>query len=181
MERKIEMDLMKEIKQRQSAQTFSNEAVASEDLEAILLAATLAPSAYNEQPWRFFVAAEQEDKEFLIAHMLPNNVELARKAPVLILVAASMEDTHNGLYNYWSAFDSGCAWGYLSLEAQRRGYVTHCFGGFDRHDLKEAFSQNQALELYGIVALGKSGNAKQIEAQIPQPRKTVNAVRLRRK
>lgn len=181
MERVLEQEIMEEISKRYSTMYFGEEPVEEEDLRGILLAATQAPSAYNEQPWRFFVAKTPQDKEMLLEYMLPGEREWMAAAPVLILVAGNMGDTHNGLFNYWTAFDSGCAWGYLSLEAQRRGYMTHCIGSFDRVDLRNEFQLAENLELYGIVALGRPAAPQVTEKEKLMPRKSVNAVLLRRR
>ena len=119
--------------------------------------------------------------EMLMEYMLPGEREWIAAAPVLILVAGNMGDTHNGLFNYWTAFDSGCAWGYLSLEAQRRGYVTHCIGSFDRVDLRNEFQKSENLELYGIVALGRPAATEVTQKEKQMPRKSVNSVMLRRR
>ena len=181
MKRELEQPLMKEIEERYSTMYFSEEPVSEEDLQGILLAATQAPSAFNEQPWRFFVAKTPQDKEMLYDYMLPGEREWISKAPVLILLAGNLGDTHNGLFNYWAGFDTGCAWGYLSLEAQRRGYVTHCIGSVDRVDLRNEFQQNDDLELYGIVALGRPADPAVTRKEKLLPRKSVNAVQLRRR
>lgn len=181
MKRELEQEVMEQIAQRYSTMYFGSGEVAEEDLQGILLAATQAPSAYNEQPWRFFVARTPQDKEMLMEYMLPGEREWIAAAPVLILVAGNMGDTHNGLFNYWTAFDSGCAWGYLSLEAQRRGYVTHCIGSFDRVDLRNAFQMSENLELYGIVALGRPAATEVTQKEKQMPRKSVNSVLLRRR
>ncbi|MBR6755400.1 MAG: nitroreductase family protein [Peptococcaceae bacterium] len=181
MKRKLEADIMPEIKERHSTTVFSSEPVDAKDLEEILLAGTLAPSAYNGQPWRFYVVTEQAEKEWLAEYMLPAEKEWIFDAPVLILLAGYLEDEHNGLYNYWAMFDSGCAWGYMSLEAQRRGYVTHCVGSFDRVDLRSMFQLGEKLDLYGIIALGRPGKTEKALFEKSPQRKSVNAVMLRRK
>lgn len=181
MKRVLSQEIMKEMMERYSTMYFSDVPVEEEDLQGILLAATQAPSAYNEQPWRFYVAKTEQDKELLLEYMMPSEKEWIAKAPVLILLAGNMGDTHNGLYNYWTAFDTGCAWGYITLEAQRRGYVTHCIGSFDRVDLRGMFQASEDLEIYGIVALGRPAASEVTAKEKQMPRKTVNAVQLRRR
>ncbi len=179
MRRTLEQDVLQEIMERYSATAFSPDPVDEADLQGILLAATQAPSAYNEQPWRYFVAKTPQDRAMLLEYVLPGEREWMMQAPVLILLAGDMGDTHNGLYNYWTAFDSGCAWGYLALEATRRGYVTHCVGSLDRVDLRREFQKANDLEIYGLVALGRPAS-REAGASQPSSRKRVNAVQLRR-
>jgi len=179
--RQLEYALMPEIEERYSTMHFGEGEVSEEDLRAMLLAATQAPSAYNEQPWRFYVAKTPQDKEMLLEYMLPGERDWMANAPVLILLAGDVGDTHNGLFNYWTSFDAGCAWGFLALEAQRRGYVTHCIGSFDRVDLRNEFQKNENIEIYGIVAVGRPAPQEVTAKEKVPPRKSVNAVQLRRK
>ncbi len=180
MKRDIERDIMPEIIERYSTRYFNSEPVPEKDINDILLAATLAPSAYNEQPWRFFVASTEEDRQMIMEYMTPSNIEWAKEAPVLIVVAGALYETHNGLFNYWGAFDSGCAWGYLSLEAARKGYVTHCMGGFDRFDLKREFNIGDNHELYGIIALGKPSDSEAVLNEKPGGRRRMSEIMLKR-
>ena len=147
MKRVLEQEIMEEMAQRYSSMYFGPGEVAEEDIEGMLLAATQAPSAYNEQPWRFFVAKTPQDKEMLMEYMMPGEKE-------------------------WMA---------AALEAQRRGYVTHCIGSFDRVDLRNEFQQNENLELYGMVAVGRPAADEVTAKEKMMPRKSVNAVQLRRR
>ena len=69
--RQLEYALMPEIEERYSTMHFGEGEVSEEDLRAMLLAATQAPSAYNEQPWRFYVAKTPQDKEMLLKLAIP--------------------------------------------------------------------------------------------------------------
>ncbi len=71
MKRVLEYELLPEIAERYSTMYFGEGEVLEEDLRAMLLAATQAPSAYNEQPWRFYVAKTPQDREMLMEYMLP--------------------------------------------------------------------------------------------------------------
>lgn len=57
------MDFFEAVKKRRSICEFSNKPVAHQDILTMLEAAILAPSATNEQPWRFIVIRDKELKE----------------------------------------------------------------------------------------------------------------------
>jgi nitroreductase len=57
------MDFFETVRKRRSLRRFSDQPVAYEDILAMLEAATLAPSATNEQPWHFIVIRDRELKE----------------------------------------------------------------------------------------------------------------------
>jgi nitroreductase len=56
------MDFFETVRKRQSIRRFSDLPVAHEDILAMLEAARMAPSATNEQPWRFIVIRDRELK-----------------------------------------------------------------------------------------------------------------------
>ena len=57
------MDFFETVRKRRSVCQFSDQPVAQKDLIAMLEAAILAPSATNEQPWRFIVIRDKNLKE----------------------------------------------------------------------------------------------------------------------
>lgn len=172
--------LLKEIANRYNPVGFGEGEVAKEDLDAIMKAATMAPSAFGEQPWRFFIATEQEDKEALLSYMTPGNALWAKDAPVLIAVAGYIYGTSDRRFNYWSGFDSGAAWGYMALEALRRDYAISFIGGFDRNDIKREFvlDDEDFYDFYAIVAIGKP---RQDEVRESIKAKPIEEVLLKRK
>jgi nitroreductase len=54
------MDALDAIMTRRSIRRYSGEPVTPEQIETVLRAAQAAPSAGNQQPWRFIVITEQE-------------------------------------------------------------------------------------------------------------------------
>lgn len=54
------MDLNQVIKARRSARLFTNDEVSEEQLEQILYSASLAPSAKNRQPWKFYILSDNQ-------------------------------------------------------------------------------------------------------------------------
>lgn len=56
---------MKEIMERRSIRRYKTDAVRKEDLEAIILAGTKAPSAKNRQPWKYIVYSADAKNQLL--------------------------------------------------------------------------------------------------------------------
>ena len=59
----MRLDFFETIRKRRSIRRFSDEPVAHEDIMTILEAATLAPSATNEQPWHFIIIRDSDLKQ----------------------------------------------------------------------------------------------------------------------
>jgi nitroreductase len=177
-ERIFNFEIMQEIKERWSPRAFSDEKVEESDLMGILEAARYAPSCFNEQPWRFIVAKEEEDIEKVRGTLAQANRVWASKAPSFIIILSKKTFTYNGKDNYWHMFDAGTAWGYLSLEAQRRGLITHAMGGYDRKQIEEIFKVPKDYSIIAILAVGKYGNIEDLpselrEREVPETRKNI--------
>jgi nitroreductase len=183
MFRVFNYDIMPEIKTRWSPRAFSSKQVAREELMALFEAARHAPSCSNEQPWRFLIADSAEKLASLRCVLDEGNQAWANKAPVLILVTSKKSFEKNGNNNHWKLFDAGTAWGYLSLEAERRGLVTHAMGGFDRERTRRKFSIPDDLEIITVIAVGYYGDKRDLSEfnqnrEHPQTRKEIDELLL---
>lgn len=54
------MDFNEIINNRRSARVFTNELVTQNQLNKILFSASLAPSAKNRQPWKFYILNDEQ-------------------------------------------------------------------------------------------------------------------------
>lgn len=163
---------------RWSPRSFSNQKVSEEVLSSVFEAARWAPSAANVQPWRFVFASSEQDKETFLSFINEGNVVWCKNAPVLIAVISKMEEERFGGNNPAHAFDTGTAWGFLSLEAARKGLITHAMGGFNKEKAKEALSIPDGYQVHAIVALGYQGEKSSLEEayqkrEVPSPRNEV--------
>jgi nitroreductase len=75
------MDFFEVVKRRRSVRRYADEPVPEGHLRLMLEAARLAPSATNEQPWRFIVVRNHELKQAMhdvVQAMLEAHIEAAR-------------------------------------------------------------------------------------------------------
>lgn len=140
--------------ERWSSRAFSSKPVEDAKLHSIFEAARWAPSAANWQPWHFVYAEEQEDLAKFHSFIYEANVEWCKEAPVLVAVISKKTRNDEGDANITHAFDTGTAWGYLSLEAARQGLLTHGMGGFDREKAKEVLEIPEEYEVQAVIAIG---------------------------
>jgi len=183
MNRVFNHEIMPEIKSRWSPRAFSSKPVAREELMALLEAARYAPSCSNEQPWRFLITDDAEKLARMRSVLDEGNQGWANKAPVLILVTGKKSFEKSAKHNHWQMFDAGTAWGYLSIEAEGRGLVTHAMGGFDREKARREFSIPDDLEIITVIAVGYYGDKSELsdfnqKREQPQPRKEIEEILL---
>ncbi|MFD2208383.1 nitroreductase family protein [Virgibacillus halophilus] len=168
------MDLLQEIRKtayqidpiytkRWSPRSFLDKEVPNDVLHSLFEAARWAPSAANVQPWRFVFARKDEDREKFISFINESNVVWCKKAPVLVAIISKTDEERFGGANPTHSFDTGAAWGFLALEATRKGLITHGMGGFDREKAKEALGIPENYFVNAIVAVGYQGEKELLE------------------
>ncbi|MFD2762103.1 nitroreductase family protein [Lentibacillus juripiscarius] len=144
---------------RWSPRSFLEKEVPEDVLLRVFEAARWAPSAMNIQPWRFIIARTQEDKEKFHSFIMDGNRKWCEKAPVLaLLISDKQSNTH--------AFDTGAAWGYLSLQAAKEGLITHGMGGFYKDKARELLNIPDEFDIQALVAIGYQGEKEALDEQL---------------
>src|SRR4030088_1238912 len=101
--------------QRWSPYCFSKKLISKEDLRSLFEAARWAASSYNEQPWSYIVARQEQKEEFerLLPCLVEANQRWACNVPVLALGIASLNFSRNNKPNRAAIHDLGAASAFL--------------------------------------------------------------------
>lgn len=151
------------LQQRWSPRAFSGKQVEKEKLQSILEAARWAPSAYNEQPWRFIVGIKGDGTWDRICETLVEwNRQWACKAPVLILNIGKKTHEYNGKNNVTFKYDTGQAVAMMVTEAVNQGLFSHQMSGFDAEKAAELFDIPDDYQAISVTAVGYYGNAEDL-------------------
>ena len=151
------------LERRWSPRAFRPEAVEREVLSSLLEAARWAPSAYNEQPWRFIVAL-RDTPEFspMLDCLVEGNRIWAQHAGVLLAGLSFRNFSHNGKPNRWYHHDLGLAVENLLLQATEMGLFGHPMAGFSPSRVQETFGVPQEYDPLVMIALGYPGNPEDL-------------------
>jgi len=151
---------------RRSPRSLDETAVISnEDLRAMLEAARWAPSAFNGQPWRFFVG-KRSDEVFsqILSSLGEFNQMWARNASALILVASTTLKGDGQTPHADYQFDCGLAVAQLVIEAHDRGLVAHQMTGFDKSVAQSALAIAAELTPVVVIAVGTQDLPEKLSA-----------------
>ncbi|MEZ5358141.1 MAG: nitroreductase family protein [Candidatus Zixiibacteriota bacterium] len=152
---------------RWSPRAMTGEAVPEQDLMAMFEAAHWAPSAFNNQPWRFLYAHKDDpDWELFFNLLVEANQAWCKNAGVLIVIASKTTFDHNGKPMKTHAYDTGSAWGMFALEGAHRGLVVHGMAGFDYKAAKEKLNIPDGFEVLAMAAVGVRGDAGVLPEQM---------------
>jgi nitroreductase len=132
------METLEVINKRASLKThLSAREVEQEKINKVLDAAILAPSARNQQPWRFIVVQGKENVEHVVTKAFFEFSRVFKEASVLIFACAnpSDDDIHEGREYY--LFDVGLAVENMLLAATDLGLVTHPMTSVNEDELRK--------------------------------------------
>ena len=167
---------------RWSPRAFGEASLEEAQVLTVLEAARWAPSANNNQPWRFSYGLRGDAGFAAIAEALsPGNRLWAEKAGALIVVGSATTVTRNGaeVPNGTHAFDTGAAWAMLAVQAHLSGLISHAMGGFDHDKIRAGLNIPGSFALNAVVALGHPGDPATLPEtlrarEVPNQRRPLN-------
>jgi nitroreductase len=164
---------------RWSPYAFQDRPVPEDDLRSLFEAARWAASSFNEQPWTYIVATQEDPEQFqqVLSCLVEFNQVWAKAAPVLALGIASLTSARNGQVNRAAVHDLGLAAGNLLVEATARGLVVHQMLGIFPDKARQVFDIPEGFEAWTAIAIGYRGDPTSLpdalreREQLPRQRK----------
>ncbi len=142
------------LKDRWSPRAFKNDPLTDEQLNAIFEAARWAPSAANEQPWRYFYAIQGSDSFAQFVNcLMPGNQPWAKNAGAIVFCFAK-STLNNGNPNPWALHDLGLSNSALIHQAFSMGIYSHVMGGIQKESIVQLMGAEEHLVPVVAIALG---------------------------
>lgn len=165
--------------ERWSPYAFQERPVSKADLCSLFEAARWSASSYNEQPWSYLIATQENPDQFqqILSCLAEGNQIWAKNAPVLALCVTSLKFTLNQEDNRAAIHDLGAASGNLAIEAMARGIYVHQMIGILPDEARDRFDIPEGFEAWTGMAIGYQGdpmtlpNALQERDLVPRQRK----------
>ena len=144
------MDALEVLFTRRSIRKYTDQPIADGDVETMLKAAMLAPSANNKQPWQFIVVRRPEHLK-AVAEMHPY-AKMAAQAQLAVVICGDAADPE-----YWIQ-DCAAATENLMLAARALGIGSVWCGLHPREErkapFKEYFKIPEGVEPFALIVLG---------------------------
>ena len=164
---------------RWSPRSFTPDAISDEEIAQLFEAARWAPSAMNEQPWRFVFARTEGDRATFVELLKDMNQPWAKRAPLLMFVFAKRHYIGSNTQNRSAPFDCGATWISLAFQARKMGLHTHAMAGIDREAVYGALGvPKEQYEVLAAIAVGRRGDPELLppdlrEREYPNERRPV--------
>ena len=151
------MDFLDLVKQRESCRAFTGASVDDASLTTIVEAMRLAPSATNQQPWRFVVVTEPTVRKKMASAMQRFTGDASA---FIVIVEDRRRLAVKGMEKLkrqaWTHYDFGIAVAHGALMATELGLGSCIIGWFKEKRVAEAIGVPKADRIRLILALGKS-------------------------
>lgn len=174
--------ILQVIENRFSRRALSSNPISEESLESILKAGSLAPSCFNNQPWRLVVVTDPDQLTKLKESLSEGNA-WAKKAPAIIALCTKPSlDCRLDEGRDYALFDLGMATMNMQLQAEHEGLKSHVIAGFSVKSAKKILNLPDDMQLVALFILGEAGtdellNDAQKKAETaPRSRKTLTDI-----
>ena len=144
---------------RRARRALSTDRVSEVEIDLLIQAAHLAPSCFNNQPWRF-VAIDDPELLGKVKAAMPQGNYWTTPAPVIIAVASHPDlDCRLSDRRDYYLFGCGMAVGNLMIQATELGLIAHPIAGFDPVKVKSFLGIPEEYTLITLVIVGHPGDA----------------------
>ena len=151
-------ELVRELEQRRAYRAMAPTAIASDVVDRVMSAATLAPSCSNKQPWRFVAVTDPDMLNRIRDAFSPGNY-WAKPSPFVVLACTKADlDCRLSDNRDYAPFDTGMAVQSMMLQGVKEGLYTHPIAGFDPVRVKEAAGIPADVTLIALVVFAYQGD-----------------------
>ncbi len=169
------MDVKEAIEARRAYRSLDKVLLPDTIVDDLSEAAKLAPSCFNNQPWRFVFVKGREQLEALKRTLNKGN-EWAYEASMIIAAFAMKETDCTVKGREYFMFDTGMACAMIMLRATELGLIAHPIVGFDEEAAKKVIGIVDPYRIAVFIIVGKRSGSispvlseKQIEAEMRRP------------
>jgi len=145
------------IEKRRAYRALDTRPIEPEVLLGLIEAATTAPSAMNNQPWRFITVTESERLKALKETLSRGNY-WAKRAPAIIAVVTNNRWSMQLGERSYAPFEVGMATMALQIQAVSEGLSIHPIAGFNADEAKAVLKIEEDDSLLVLLVLGYPGS-----------------------
>jgi 3-hydroxypropanoate dehydrogenase len=163
-------------REARTANTFTDEPVTDEQVQAIYDLVKYAPTSMNMQPLRVVLVRSPEARERLVSHLMDGNKEKTAKAP-LVAILATDHEFHEELPTQFphfpqakdaifgerpvreaaGSFNAAIQVGYFIIGVRAAGLAAGPMTGYDAEGINKEFFADGDHQVLAVVNIGKPG------------------------
>lgn len=170
------MEVKEAIETRRAYRSLEPAPISDELIRDLARSASLAPSCFNNQPWRFVFVRDPEVLEEMHGALSKDN-DWIKDASMIIAVFSRKEDDCVIRDREYHLFDVGMATAFIILRATELGLVAHPVAGFSPRKVRGILGITKEYQVVTLVNVGKHAevlhdklteNQKAVENERPE-------------
>jgi len=169
------MNIKEAIYQRRSLRVLDSIIITDEDLKEIAEAITLAPSCFNNQPWRYvFIREKSILKE--VEKCLSKGNSWANNCSMIAAVFTEISLDCRLPEREYFLFDTGLSVSFLLLRSEEMGIASHVIAGYDENFVKRVLNIPEEMKVICLIIFGKRPDKlpldlsqEQLKSEIERP------------
>ncbi len=146
------MQVHEAIKNRRSVRAYKSDPVPEQSLRKVLEAARLAPSAHNDQDWKFIVIKDIKKRKQLA--QAAQSQSFIAEAPVVIAAVALNPERVISCEVPAYAINLTIAVDHMTLQACEQGLGTCWIGAFSQEEVKKILNIPDKYKVVALLPLG---------------------------
>lgn len=152
------MEIMEIIKERKSVRKYLDKPIEKEKLDKVLEAGRLAPSARNQQEWKFVVVTDEELRLQMVEACV--NQKFVAEAPALLVICATSERNMR-CGQPARTIDCSIALSFMMLQAVELGLGTCWLGDFYADKVKNILNIPEGHSVVAVTPIGYPADVNQ--------------------
>lgn len=169
------MEVKEAVQRRRAYRSLEDYEITEDVMTDLAESARLAPSCFNNQPWRFVFVYDEEVLQ-LLHDALSRGNQWAHSASMIIAVFSKRDlDCFIKEREYY-LFDTGMATAFIILQATELGLVAHPIAGYDEGKVKTILEIPEDMQVITLVIVGIHStelspvlSEKQVESEKKRP------------
>lgn len=153
------IDVAIAIDERRAYRSFDPVDIDDATVKELAKAASLAPSCFNNQPWRFVFVRSRAMLDKMKAVFNKGN-EWCTTASMVIAVFSEKKLDCNIKEREYYLFDTGIGVGFLVLRATELGLVAHPIAGYDENKVRETLGIPADNRVITLILVGKHSSGR---------------------
>ncbi len=169
------MSVKEAIQQRRAYRSLEKVEITEDLIDELAKYISLAPSCFNNQPWRFVFVYEEETLKKMYSTLTRGNYWATDSSMIIAVFSKKELDCIQENREYY-LFDTGMATAYLILILTEMGFVAHPVAGYDENKTKEILGIPNEMTVITLIIVGKKAStisskleAWQIEREKTRP------------
>lgn len=171
------MDVKEAIRKRRAYRSLEGAKIDNALVRDLAGSARLAPSCFNNQPWRFVFAHEPEVLQGLYSALSEGNRWAFRASMIVAVCARKQDDCIINEREYY-LFDAGIATAFLVLRATELGLVAHAIAGYSPKKVRQILKIPDEYNVITLVIVG--GHSSKINPELSEKQAREEVKRPRR-